>query len=168
MVNTALVTDFVNSLDLMPYTEKLGTPEELVAWLAGHELVPPGERAAGGDVEAARRLREAIRDFAGGDAAAAAELDRAAQAAKLGVRFSESEARLEPAVPGVRGALGRIVAEVAAGMADGTWSRIKICNADDCRWAFYDTTKNRSRAWCSMQSCGNRAKVKAYRARHQH
>jgi len=166
MVNTALVTDFVNSLDLMPYTENLGTPEELVAWLAGHDLVAPGERATGGDVEAAQRLREAIRDFAGGDVGAGAELDRAAQAAKLGVRFADGEARLEPAVPGVRGALGRIVAEIAAGMADGTWSRIKICNADDCRWAFHDTTKNHSRAWCSMQSCGNRAKVKAYRARH--
>src|ERR1044071_3366286 len=93
MVNTALVTDFVNSLDLMPYTENLGTPEELVACLAGHDRVPPGERATGGDVEAAQRLREAIRDFAGGDVGAGAELDRAAQAAKLGVRFADGEAR---------------------------------------------------------------------------
>jgi predicted RNA-binding Zn ribbon-like protein len=52
------------------------------------------------------------------------------------------------------------------GMADGTWERMKACRADDCRWAFLDTAKNRSRAWCSMQSCGNRAKVAAYRERH--
>ena len=167
-MNTALVTDFVNTLDLMPYSEGFGSPGELVAWLAERRLVAPGTRASTTDLEDARRLREAIRDFAGGDAAASSELDRAAQASKLAVRFESGEARLEPAAPGVRGALGRIVAEVAAGMADGSWSRVKICNADDCRWAFYDTTKNRSRAWCSMQSCGNRAKVKAYRARHQH
>jgi predicted RNA-binding Zn ribbon-like protein len=66
----------------------------------------------------------------------------------------------------VRGALGRILAEVFAGMADGTWERLKACRADGCRWAFLDTAKNRSRAWCSMQSCGNRAKVAAYRERH--
>jgi predicted RNA-binding Zn ribbon-like protein len=68
----------------------------------------------------------------------------------------------------VRGAIGTLLAEVSAGMADGTWSRMKACRADDCRWAFLDTAKNRSRAWCSMQSCGNRAKANAYRARHQH
>ena len=168
MVNSELVTQFVNSLDLMPLTENLGTPADLVAWLAERDLLSPDARATTSDLEAARRLREAIRDFAGGDASAGAVLDEAAREAKLGVRFAEGDARLEPAAPGIRGALGRIVAEVASGMADGSWSRLKICNADDCRWAFYDTTKNRSRAWCSMQSCGNRAKVRAYRARHDH
>ena len=45
--------------------------------------------------------------------------------------------------------------------------QVKLCGADDCRWAFVDTTKNGSRNWCSMRSCGNRAKVQAYRARHR-
>jgi predicted RNA-binding Zn ribbon-like protein len=62
--------------------------------------------------------------------------------------------------------VGRILAEVSTGMADGTWERLKACRADDCKFAFLDTAKNRSRAWCSMQSCGNRAKVAAYRERH--
>jgi uncharacterized protein (TIGR03118 family) len=53
-----------------------------------------------------------------------------------------------------------------ARQADGTWERMKACRADDCKYAFLDTAKNRSRAWCSMQSCGNRAKVAAYRERH--
>jgi len=75
-------------------------------------------------------------------------------------------ARPEPAAAGVRGALGHILAEVCAEMADGTWERMKACRADDCKFAFLDTAKNRSRAWCSMQSCGNRAKVAAYRERH--
>ena len=94
-------------------------------------------------------------------------IDEAACRAHLGVRFSDGGSRIEPRNPGVRGALGRILGEVSAGMADGTWDRIKACRADDCRYAFLDTAKNRSRAWCSMQSCGNRAKVHAYRERHQ-
>jgi len=68
----------------------------------------------------------------------------------------------------VRGAIGRILVEVYDEMVDGIWERMKACKADDCRWAFLDTSKNRSRAWCSMESCGNRAKVHAYRQRHQH
>jgi predicted RNA-binding Zn ribbon-like protein len=93
-------------------------------------------------------------------------LDAAAQRSGLRIRFADGAARVEPSEEGVRGAVGRILAEVSAGMADGTWERVKACRADDCRWAFLDTAKNRSRAWCSMQSCGNRAKVAAYRERH--
>ena len=33
------------------------------------------------------------------------------------------------------------------------------CAADDCTWLFLDTSKNHSRRWCDMQSCGNRIKV---------
>jgi predicted RNA-binding Zn ribbon-like protein len=42
---------------------------------------------------------------------------------------------------------------------------MKACAADDCQWAFYDSSKNRSRTWCSMDVCGHRAKTRAYRAR---
>ena len=61
---------------------------------------------------------------------------------------------------------GLVVTEVTAGMADGTWERMKACRADDCLWAFLDTAKNQSRAWCSMRSCGNREKARVYRERH--
>jgi predicted RNA-binding Zn ribbon-like protein len=50
-------------------------------------------------------------------------------------------------------------------MADDTWNRLKACRLDNCQWAFYDTSKNRSRTWCSMKVCGNRAKARAYRER---
>ena len=45
--------------------------------------------------------------------------------------------------------------------------RVKMC-ADDrgCGWLFLDTSRNRSRRWCSMQSCGNRAKVRRHRRKH--
>ena len=44
---------------------------------------------------------------------------------------------------------------------------VKACPADDCRWAFYDRSRNRSGTWCDMSDCGNRAKARAYRKRHQ-
>jgi predicted RNA-binding Zn ribbon-like protein len=171
-VNSDLVIDFVNTAGWGPEREDLARPSLLVEWLAARGL-EPGRRASRADLDEARRVREAIRDLLSAHndvetdvAAATAVLDRAARRAQLGVRFAAGDTRAEPAAPGIAGALGRILAEVAAGMGDGTWERVKACRADDCRWAFLDTAKNRSRAWCSMRSCGNRAKVQAYRERH--
>jgi predicted RNA-binding Zn ribbon-like protein len=50
-------------------------------------------------------------------------------------------------------------------MVAGTWSRLKVCPADDCQWAFYDHSRNHSRTWCEMEECGNRAKARAWRER---
>jgi len=45
-------------------------------------------------------------------------------------------------------------------------SRVRECDAVDCSWLFIDTSRNRSRRWCSMESCGNRAKARRlYRRR---
>jgi predicted RNA-binding Zn ribbon-like protein len=175
MVNSDLVIDFVNTLDLRPYSEGLDSPAALARWLDGRGLLPADARVSRQELAEAIRAREAIRDLLAAKSgleadvnAATTELDDAARRARLGVRFADGAARLEPAATGARGAVGRIVAEISQGMADGTWERMKACRADDCRWAFLDTAKNRSRAWCSMESCGNREKVRAYRERHHH
>jgi predicted RNA-binding Zn ribbon-like protein len=39
--------------------------------------------------------------------------------------------------------------------------RLKRCPPQDCRWLFIDRTKNRSRRWCEMATCGNRAKTRS-------
>jgi predicted RNA-binding Zn ribbon-like protein len=43
--------------------------------------------------------------------------------------------------------------------------RVKLCDADDCGWLFIDASRNRSRRWCDMSDCGNRAKVRRFRER---
>jgi predicted RNA-binding Zn ribbon-like protein len=50
-------------------------------------------------------------------------------------------------------------------MVDGTWPRFKTCRNDECRWAFYDHSKNRSGTWCTMADCGDKLKARAYRQR---
>jgi predicted RNA-binding Zn ribbon-like protein len=93
-------------------------------------------------------------------------LDRAATRAELRLRFrSDGTPAIEPGAAGVDGALGRLLAIVHDAVSQGHWTRLKACREHTCEWAFYDHTKNRSGAWCSMQSCGNRAKARAYRER---
>jgi predicted RNA-binding Zn ribbon-like protein len=45
--------------------------------------------------------------------------------------------------------------------------RLRTCASDTCRWLFLDTSKNRTRRWCDMKICGNRAKARRYSAAHQ-
>jgi predicted RNA-binding Zn ribbon-like protein len=40
------------------------------------------------------------------------------------------------------------------------------CHGDNCGWLFVDLSKNHSRRWCDMRDCGNRAKVRKFRAKH--
>ena len=43
--------------------------------------------------------------------------------------------------------------------------RIRECAADDCALVFYDESRSNNRRWCSMQRCGNRAKVRKHRSK---
>lgn len=47
-------------------------------------------------------------------------------------------------------------------LATGDLGRVKRCTSDECDWLFVDLSKNRSRRWCDMRDCGNRAKARRY------
>jgi predicted RNA-binding Zn ribbon-like protein len=150
-----LVQQFVNTVDHEHDREWIGTPAELAAFLGCDE----GEV----DVERAHELREALRMLLranGGaalDADAVSTVDRAGAGLRLGL---DDDGRVEIAAGDP---LARIVAVAFGAMLDGSWPRLKACR--NCRWAFYDYSKNRSASWCSMQLCGNRLKTRAYRRR---
>ena len=63
-------------------------------------------------------------------------------------------------------ALDRVLWQVTKSAADLLTSEqlgdVQACAAEDCRWLFLDTSKNRSRRWCDMKSCGNRAKARRH------
>jgi predicted RNA-binding Zn ribbon-like protein len=44
-------------------------------------------------------------------------------------------------------------------------SRVRECDGENCGWLFLDTSKAGRRRWCSMDICGNRAKVARHRQR---
>ena len=66
-------------------------------------------------------------------------------------------------------ALDRVLWDVAQSAVDLLTSdglaRVRQCAGDPCGWLFYDTSRNRSRRWCSMNECGVRWKMQRYRAR---
>jgi predicted RNA-binding Zn ribbon-like protein len=169
-----LVREFVNTWDADDDVEEIPGPAELGAWLAGHDLLDDGARVTAAEHREAIEVREALRALLLAnsgldlDPGAAPVLDDASRRARLGVRFdADGRVHTEPDAEGVAGALGRMLAIVAAAQDEGTWPRMKACLADDCQWAFYDLSRNRSAVWCDMRVCGNRQKVRSYRERHQ-
>ena len=117
--------------------------------------------------EALRAAMAAHHDGTPVPADAVAVMNEAAERAHLSVAFTADPGwSVHPRAGGVDGALGDLVGLVAAALSDGTWGRLKVCRNDECQWAFYDHSRARTGKWCSMQGCGNRAKQRAWRARH--
>ena len=169
-----LIRDFVNTLHKDPAgdEEELVDPAALARWLRERDLIGAGAAARPAELRRAVDLREALRVLllANNDVdvdtdPAFAVLDDAARRGGVRLRFADGAPTLEPEAAGVAGALGRIAAAVHEAVADGSWHRLKACRAEDCEWAFVDNARNQSRAWCSMRSCGNREKARAFRRR---
>jgi predicted RNA-binding Zn ribbon-like protein len=170
----SLIQRFVNSVDLETGEDELTSAEALRDWLAARGLMDAGDRGTAADLRRAVDVREGLRALllqnAGLplDAERVERLDAAVARAGLRMRFQAgAEPALEPAAGGVDGALGRLMAIVAAAVEDGTWARLKACHRDPCFWAFYDRSKNRSGRWCKMEACGNIEKARAFRERHR-
>jgi predicted RNA-binding Zn ribbon-like protein len=166
---------FVNSVSFERDEEELESPEALRTWLAERGLMRADEPVSEGDLRRALDVREGLRAlmFANNghdlDRGAVECLDRAASRAGVRLEFADDGSpRLAPDATGVDGAIARLMAAVAEASVEGSWQRLKACPEDSCRWAFYDRSKNRSAKWCSMETCGNMAKARAYRERHRH
>ena len=169
-----LVQAFVNTVDLEDGPEELTDEGSLGDWLVAHGLMTAGPPVEAGDLKHAIAVREAMRAVIGGNSGMPvypvdlATLNEAATASRLRLRFGPGgRARLEPEVPGAVGALGRLVATLYWAMQSADWERLKLCGSDTCRWAFFDRSKNQSSRWCTMASCGNRAKARRFRLRKQ-
>jgi predicted RNA-binding Zn ribbon-like protein len=166
--------DFAYTGDMgrgVPEWERLRSAADLGAWLAEHVgHIAPGE-ASERDLADALMLRSALTRLyvaaADGEPFPADDVDT--------LNLVAATPDIPPALDGGRrqAGAGRIrVAQTLSTLAreavtnlaahDG---RIRRCDADDCRMVYRDESRTNNRRWCSMQRCGNRAKVRAHRAR---
>ncbi|MGQ0815472.1 MAG: CGNR zinc finger domain-containing protein [Gemmatimonadota bacterium] len=193
MIGGRTCLDFVNTGSqrrVGPFKEKLASYEDLVAWAnhagqlseeeAGHLRAkaakdPQGAQAV---LERGRALREAIyRVFT------ARHEGKALPAEDLALISGEH----------ARAAVHRVLTPVGVGSCNFDWqtfdaldrslwpvavsavnlassesaARVKECATDNCNWLFLDTSKNKSRRWCDMKDCGNRAKARRHYHRHR-
>ncbi len=143
----ALVVAFLNTLDVETGADELADQVGWERWVEARALGVAGERSV------AIALRDALRSAAGDGAAPDVTVPVA-----LGVVDGVPRAVAHDAP----GALAIAAVEL---VTTGAWPRLKLCAAETCRWAFVDESRNRSRSWCSMGVCGNRAKLRTFRSR---
>ncbi|MGI8687775.1 MAG: CGNR zinc finger domain-containing protein [Thermomicrobiales bacterium] len=187
-----LCLDFANTLGdrpaSQPHEEDLHSYRDLAAWseaagiISGDEAMAflrAAERSqADTDAAFARAitLREAIyRVFS----AVAASMDPPADdlaTVNAAIAAAMAHARLVPAdghfhwqwerdPSALDGMLRPVAWSSAELLAAEELHRVHECAGHDCGWLFLDTSKNGRRRWCSMETCGNRAKARRHRER---
>lgn len=162
-----LVQEFLNSVDLEDGTEHFATVNSFTGWVAAH-VPEAGHRFNEQDRVRAIEFREALRDMVehGTGSQAARVLQGELDELPLTLRIDTGGMpELAAGRGGLDAVLARVMASVHHAMIAGTWERLKVCRNDVCRWVFYDASKNHSGVWCSMATCGSKAKAKAYRSR---
>ncbi len=182
-----LCLDFVNTVDgrLQEPQDRLGTYADLVSWseqagtLERREAAALRQAAAERPAEAkralaaARELREALHSVfsavaAGGSPPGEAmatlndALPGALSALRLAMVGESIEWRWSLAERGLEAPLAPVVRDAAQLMTSADLSRVTECESATCAWLFLDQSRNRSRRWCDMSVCGNRAKARRH------
>lgn len=191
LVGGALCLDFANTGSSRrhgPFRERLKDYEDLLVWARRVGLVEERE-AATLQREAARRpadaervlarartLREAIYRVFSARAEVAEPLPDDVDELNGALAEAGRFRRIVPAGNGwvwtwdrgeepLAWPLWPVAQSAAELLTEAEPERIKECGSDNCNWLFYDVSKNRSRRWCEMKDCGNRAKQKRHRSR---
>jgi len=180
------VLDFVNTVDPREgrhHVDYLGKFGDLVDWARRKGVLESQDarkvahqaesnpHAAALAFKRAIKLREAVYRIFGRVVArrpppssALTELLSAHRDAAIHAALVQRGNRFETILPLTLDFIRWRIAEDAVALLKSTeLGRVKRCPGnDDCGWLFFDTSKNATRRWCSMEGCGNRAKLRRF------
>jgi predicted RNA-binding Zn ribbon-like protein len=149
--------------------EMFATPERLTAWYLESgvvDAVSPGRPA---DVERATAVREAIYELVSArrrgeeyDAGALATLNGAARRSPAAPQLTPSGRWTEATSQEALATVARDAVELLSGP---DVPLLKECGNPECTRVYIDRSRGMRRQWCGMESCGNKIKAAAYRAR---
>ncbi|GAA1521638.1 CGNR zinc finger domain-containing protein [Kribbella lupini] len=162
-----VIVEFLNTVDQRSFSrhgqshvggERLASPADL----AECDILTAGDELGPEDLTDAITLRTALRQSLSG------EIDASKALADYPLQLApDHSGGLRIAAQSGRPWLDAIVETVVVAVGRGEWSRVKLCAAPDCRWAFHDTSRSGRGRWCDMNICGNRHKTRVYRERRQ-
>ena len=191
LVGGVLALDFVNTSagrDTAEAAEHIRRAIDLVNWAAhagsiDAEAAQRSRAVIAGDADAAQKLlrdalqlREAIYGIGSAIARGEAPPKTALRLLKDCARRTMGLADLAPAsgggytfdfsaAPADVTLLGPVAWSAIDLLATRNFERLKQCPGPDCGWLFFDNSKNNSRRWCDMATCGNRTKGRRHRER---
>lgn len=166
--------DLVNTYEPQVDHESLGSVRDLQDWIRSQESLSAIRSLRSADLERVRTVREGLRSLLLGNAGHATDdlavekLNMIMKHAPITVRLDEDGGyQLDAAgMTPIDDLLVRVIEAILRSREEGSWHRLKVCDRATCRWAYYDTSRNQSRRWCSMAGCGNYIKMRrAYATR---
>ncbi|BCI53424.1 hypothetical protein NIIDNTM18_27020 [Mycolicibacterium litorale] len=167
------VQALVNTIDIEIAQDRFALVEDARPWLVEQHLLDAGVPLTEDGLAHVRAVREALRALlvhnTGGPPPGAGHLDVLREVAAAGRVRAEIDdhgaVELRAVGPSLDERLAGLLVVIRDAQRDGTWSRLKACANDDCRWVFWDQSRNRGGSWCDMAVCGNRLKNRDFRAR---
>ncbi len=167
------VQGLANTYAFEPPEERLADPRAAREWLVISDLAVPEVEVDNPHLDRLLDCRAALRDLLDSNLTGKADSAAGARFAQLasdhpvtltGDDRGALALDLTPAAT-VAGVISQMVGIAFQAQLLGEWSRLKICASDDCRWAFFDSSRNQAGTWCQMETCGNRIKNRTYRRR---
>ena len=165
------LVEFLNTVDIENGTDELAESSSFARWLGATKLIHRRTLASARELRAARTLRDGLRAVAASNSGQSSDrqaLDAAGRvldALPIHLQVVTSGSPLAAAGEGVAVALATIGVAYVSAVERDRLARIKLCAAPNCRWAYWDSSKNASRRWCAMGVCGARSKMRDYRMR---
>ena len=167
------VQALVNTVELPAGADRLANSADARPWLVANNLLAPHAELTPDDLALIRGVREALRALLVGNAggpppepAALAPLRDVAAAGRARTELDDDgTVRLDAAGNSVADRLSELLLIIRDAQRDNSWERLKACANDECRWAFYDRSRNHGGTWCEMAACGNKLKNRDFRAR---
>lgn len=153
--------------------DRLGDLGDARPWLIDSELLASDAALDSADLQLLRDVREVLRALlmhnSGGPSPSDANLAPLRAVAGRDAARAEFDTvgvvRLAAAGASVAERLVELLLIMRDAQRDGSWARLKVCANDECRWAFYDRSRNYGGTWCEMSACGNKLKNREFRAR---
>ena len=150
--------------------ELLTEPDRLSAWAVQAGLVDADMAVTADDLTAAIELREAIYRVVTArleqrplDAADAELINERASQRGLTPRLGADGSTRRDGTPSQL--LATLAADLLDLLAGGDIDNVKGCAHVNCTRLYLDSSRAKNRHWCGMGTCGNKAKVQAFRAR---
>jgi predicted RNA-binding Zn ribbon-like protein len=168
-----MVQAFLNTRYFAGDSDLLSDPDTARPWLVDAELLPRTATVTAAELQVARNMRESIRRLLSlqrGEAPGALALGllREVADARGACLTVDDDGRLKldnPRHNDLGDGMFDLMLIVRDAQEQSSWSRLKVCGNSECRWVFYDRSRNRQGLWCEMAVCGNRLKNRAFRAR---
>lgn len=167
------IQSLVNTVERPDGADRLADPSDARPWLVEQHLLAPSAPLTDADLALVVDVREALRALliqnGGGPEPTPdrlAPLHRIAEAAHVRPAVGP-DGTVAVAVDGddLPARLAALLLVIHDAQRDDSWRLLKACGNDECRWAFYDKSRNHGGTWCDMASCGNKLKNREFRAR---